>query len=113
MPRRGAARAEDAQGTPTQRHISPSILVYEDNIVRGVSNATHGVSNPALGASNAISSVCDTARGVSHPALNVSSPTHVVYNPALGVSSPASVVSNPARGQHALCPPPTTMCPTP
>ena len=28
---RGAARAEDAQGTPTQSHISPSILVYEDN----------------------------------------------------------------------------------
>jgi len=27
---RGAERAEDAQGTPTQSHISPSILVYED-----------------------------------------------------------------------------------
>jgi len=27
---RGAARAKDAQGTPTQSHISPSILVYED-----------------------------------------------------------------------------------
>ena len=27
---RGAARAEDAQGTPTQSHISPSILVYEE-----------------------------------------------------------------------------------
>jgi len=27
---RGAARAEDAQGTPTPSHISPSILVYED-----------------------------------------------------------------------------------
>jgi len=27
---RGAARAEDAQGTPTQSHTSPSILVYED-----------------------------------------------------------------------------------
>ena len=23
-------RAQDAQGTPTQSHISPSILVYED-----------------------------------------------------------------------------------
>jgi len=28
---RGAARAEDAQGTPTQSHTSPSILVYEDD----------------------------------------------------------------------------------
>ena len=28
---RGTARAEDAQGTPTQSHISPSIPVYEDN----------------------------------------------------------------------------------
>ena len=27
---RGAARADDAQGTPTQSHRSPSILVYED-----------------------------------------------------------------------------------
>jgi len=27
---RGTTRAEDAQGTPTQNHISPSILVYED-----------------------------------------------------------------------------------
>ena len=27
---RGAARAEDSQGTPTQSHISPSKLVYED-----------------------------------------------------------------------------------
>ena len=29
---RGTTRAEDAQGTPTQSHISPSILVYEDKI---------------------------------------------------------------------------------
>ena len=29
---RGTARAEDAQGTPTQSHISPSILVYVDII---------------------------------------------------------------------------------
>jgi hypothetical protein len=27
---RGAARADDAQGTPTQSHVSPSILAYED-----------------------------------------------------------------------------------
>ena len=34
---RGAVRAEDAQGTPTQSHISPSILVYEDvSILQGV-----------------------------------------------------------------------------
>ena len=26
----GTTRAEDAQGTPTQSHLSPSILVYED-----------------------------------------------------------------------------------
>jgi len=30
---RGAVRAEDAQVTPTQSHISPSMLVYEDKIV--------------------------------------------------------------------------------
>jgi hypothetical protein len=27
---RGAARANDAQGTPTQSHESPSVLVYEE-----------------------------------------------------------------------------------
>ena len=27
---RGATRAEDAQGTPTQSHIAPSIRVHED-----------------------------------------------------------------------------------
>ena len=30
---RGAATAEDAQGTPAQSHISPSVLIYEENIV--------------------------------------------------------------------------------
>ena len=30
---RGAARAEDAQGTPIQSHISPSTLVYEETRV--------------------------------------------------------------------------------
>ena len=29
---RGTTRAEDAQGTPTQSHITPSILVYEKKI---------------------------------------------------------------------------------
>ena len=29
---RGAARAEDAQGTPIQSHTSPNILVYKDNM---------------------------------------------------------------------------------
>jgi len=33
---RGTKRAEDAQGTPTQSHISPSILVYEDKKTGGV-----------------------------------------------------------------------------
>jgi len=30
---RGTTRAEDAQGTPTQSHISPSILLYEEKNV--------------------------------------------------------------------------------
>ena len=33
---RGAARAENAQGTPIQSHISPRILVYEDKRAREV-----------------------------------------------------------------------------
>jgi len=32
---RSATRAEDAQGTPTQSHISPSMLVYEENALPG------------------------------------------------------------------------------
>jgi hypothetical protein len=31
--RRGTPRAEDAQGTPTQSHASPSVLVYEEQPV--------------------------------------------------------------------------------
>ena len=31
LSRRGTTRADDAQGTPTQSHTSPSILVCEDN----------------------------------------------------------------------------------
>ena len=31
LDRRGTARAEDAQGTPTQSHISPSIPLYEES----------------------------------------------------------------------------------
>ena len=31
---RGTTRAEDARGTPDQNHISPSILVYEDNFLK-------------------------------------------------------------------------------
>ena len=29
---RGTTRAEDGQGTPTQSHIAPSILVYEEKL---------------------------------------------------------------------------------
>ena len=35
---RGAARAEDAHGTPTQSHVSPSMLVYEDELSQGIVN---------------------------------------------------------------------------
>ena len=41
---RSTTRAEDAQGTPTQSHISPSILVYEDQLeVRRYPRALAGV----------------------------------------------------------------------
>ena len=33
---RGTTRAEDAQGTPTQSHISPSVLVYEKYLLGDV-----------------------------------------------------------------------------
>ena len=44
-PGRGTTRAEDAQGTPTQSHISPSILEYEDRTRKKC-----GESEPLLGA---------------------------------------------------------------
>ena len=54
---RGAARAEDAQGTPTQSHISPSVLVYEAKTFRlfplcseaGTPNAETRVSEDPTG----------------------------------------------------------------
>ena len=46
---RGAARAEHAQGTPTQSHISPSILVYEEQLGLSFSDArTSRVSSPSV-----------------------------------------------------------------
>jgi len=36
---RGTTRADDAQGTPTQSHTSPSILVYEDTCTMWSSDA--------------------------------------------------------------------------
>ena len=49
MEGRGAARVEDAQGTPTQSHVSPSILVYEEhnsNIRRGSLVSELGTNKP-------------------------------------------------------------------
>jgi len=44
---RGAARAEDAQGTPTQSHISSSILVFEDKKLTAACRCgTRIVTNP-------------------------------------------------------------------
>ena len=39
---KGTARAEDAQGTPTQSRISPGILVYEDKPATVQSTAIWG-----------------------------------------------------------------------
>jgi hypothetical protein len=46
----GTTRAEDAQGTPTQSHISPSILAYEDyeNVKRGLFKDAPGAQRPCL-----------------------------------------------------------------
>ena len=45
---RGTARAEDAQGTPTQRHISPSILVYENTTLKVVPSSLGSGSGTRL-----------------------------------------------------------------
>jgi len=47
---RGTARAEDAQGTPTQSHISPSILVYEGHTTSLPLYATLRTQQPNLNA---------------------------------------------------------------
>jgi len=39
----GASKAEDAQGTPTQSHISSSILVYEKKTSAPISRIKNGV----------------------------------------------------------------------
>jgi len=50
---RGAARAKDAQGTPTQSHISPSVLAYEDKLVFfNHLDLYHRRMNPANASSN-------------------------------------------------------------
>jgi len=45
---RGTTRAEDAQGTPTQSHISPSILVCEDKFTSIRRYAVPGVISPSI-----------------------------------------------------------------
>ena len=44
----GTARAEDAQGTPAQSHISPSLRVYEDNWSRYARISGHDVLRSLL-----------------------------------------------------------------
>ena len=46
---RGAATAKDAQGTPTQSHISPSILVYEDSSQHQQAPAPHVPLSASVG----------------------------------------------------------------
>ena len=46
---RGTARADDAQGTPIQSHISPCILVYEDKLyMYYTTTTTIGVAGATL-----------------------------------------------------------------
>ena len=53
---RGAARTEDAQGTPTQRHISPSVLVYKEK--RNLGAVAGGVPLAADGAQLGVDVPC-------------------------------------------------------
>ena len=56
---RGAARAEDAQGTPTQSHVSPSILGYGVDRDLGGSVVVHvAVRVPHLGIEDALRVEC-------------------------------------------------------
>ena len=42
---RGTTRAEDAQGTPIQGHMSPNILVYEDKMLRSCVKGPHAYAH--------------------------------------------------------------------
>ena len=66
---RGTTRAEDAQGTPTQSHISASILVNEDKIFI---HRIHGGMSPGRNAARA-----DDAQGT--PTQSYISPSILVY----------------------------------
>ena len=44
---RGTTRAENAQGTPTHSHASPSILVYEDKLEGSYVHSFLGIGLPA------------------------------------------------------------------
>ena len=45
----GATRAENAQGTPTQSHVSPNIQVYTDSISPAAGPPQAPSTAPALG----------------------------------------------------------------
>ena len=60
---RGAARAEDAQGTTTQSHISSSILVYEEMV--SDTAEPHGcIAHSQRGACRSLSSELGTYKTV-------------------------------------------------
>ena len=49
---RGTTRAEDAQGTPTQSHTSPSILVYEDECIEAPRESEINLQTPRSSETN-------------------------------------------------------------
>jgi len=89
---KGTARAEYAQGTPTQSHTSPNILVYKDKLfkllpLRSAAAGAGASALPSLGALPPIAILVKDTRLVprpQHPNPNIQIPTSNPYTPNLG-----------------------------
>jgi len=97
---RGTTRAEDAQGTPTQSHISPSILVYENEKSRP--RPKRGRSHDYCGAmvNHTRVRVRLAVRRLIHHAFNTSNVHVQVVHGSWSDSRPKSRLENPNEDFH-------------
>jgi len=82
---RGAARADDAQGTPTQRNTSPSILRCSRDTYREIYHQVYTKRIPGRSRREGSESSCGT-RGGSPPSLTLSTPPRLSLPPSISLA---------------------------
>ena len=104
---RGTTRAEDAQGTPTQSHISPSILVYKDDVgctlLRGAAGTGRRPNRVKTPSGIGVITRAEEAQGT--PTQSHISPSILVYEDDVGCTltrGAAGTGSRPTRAGRMI-----------